>query len=569
MRIRGLVVLCLLWAAGLVPVAAQVIADPWEGLSVEAVRIEWAGGERPPGDEATVDDGVRRTVDLYPGAQFRALRLDWALSRLRKKPGIADAQAALAPGTRGGVIVTLRLSVAEAGTAPRAAAPTLPTLFQDDTSLLKLKFMAASLAYGNNNAWYGQPNAFLGANPLANNPAGRGWSPWLEGAVELGIQGITPIGAHSAAAPGVFVYGSLSYLYSGSSGTELFTDEPRSYGGIEDAYAGIVFGRSWDDGSRLVLNLSAGRQPFKLADGMLIRITAGNGFDRAALQLNPRWAADNLLLAEGRYNALKLQAFRLDPDELPQTDTRTIIYGANLETGLGGTQQFGLTWLHVPQSDYGYYTPTATGTRAGLQVADLRYAWLPVPPGTSGPFARAELGYQINNANSFPMRAWAGYAELGYSVQPWPGQPTFSWRLSAFSGDNQATATYERWDPLLSGGTPEEWVQGINHYKLFQDSNVIAHRLQARFQPTPTTELVPQAWYFGADTTNNLGGTLSTLSGTALGWELNLTAKYYPTRHLYVQAAVAATFPLNGVKGAVNASLSPWLSAMVMARINY
>ena len=46
--------------------------------------------------------------------------------------------------------------------------------------------------------------------------------------------------------------------------------------------------------------------------------------------------------------------------------------------------------------------------RAGLQVADLRYAWLPVPPGTSGPFARAELGYQINNANSFPMRAWAG-----------------------------------------------------------------------------------------------------------------------------------------------------------------
>jgi hypothetical protein len=53
--------------------------------------------------------------------------------------------------------------------------------------------MAAGLAYGNHNAWYGQPNAFLGANPLANNPAGRGWSPWLEGAVELGIQGIDPL----------------------------------------------------------------------------------------------------------------------------------------------------------------------------------------------------------------------------------------------------------------------------------------------------------------------------------------------------------------------------------------
>jgi hypothetical protein len=560
----------LAWLACATPVTAQVIADPWEGLNVEAVRIEWQGGLRPPGDETTVDDRVRRTIDLYPGSQLRSLLLDWGLGRLRGLPGVAAASANLAPGTRGGVVVTLRLSAADADAVPRPqAAPALPVLAQDDSSLLKLKFMAAGLAYGNHNAWYGQPDAFVGANPLADNPAGRGWSPWLEGAIELGLQGITPLGPHSAAAPGVFVYGSLSYLFSGSSGTELFTDEPRSHGGIEDAYAGIVFGRSWDDGSRLVVNLSAGRQAFKLADGMLIRINAGNGFDRAALQLNPRWAADSLLLAEARYNRLKLQAFRLDPDELPQIDSRTIIYGANLETGLGGAHQFGVTWLHVPQSAYAYYTATATGTRAGLQVADLRYAWLPVPPGTSGPFARAELAYQSNRANSFPMRAWAGYGELGCTVQAWPGQPTFSWRLSAFSGDDPATATYERWDPLLSGGTPEEWVQGINHYKMFQDSNIVAHRLQARLRPTPTTELVPQAWYFKADTANNLGGTLSTLSGTALGWELNLTAKYFPTRHLYFQAAVAATFPLDGVKAAVNGSLSPWLSAMLMARINY
>ena len=47
-----------------------------------------------------------------------------------------------------------------------------------------------------------------------------------------------------------------------------------------------------------LLDTDAGRQPFQIADGMLIRLTAGNGFERAALQLNPRWAADNLLLAE-------------------------------------------------------------------------------------------------------------------------------------------------------------------------------------------------------------------------------------------------------------------------------
>jgi hypothetical protein len=45
---------------------------------------------------------------------------------------------------------------------------------------------------------------------------------------------------------------------------------------------------------------------------------------------------------------------------------------------------------------------------------------------------------------------------------------------------------------------------------MFQDSNVVApQRFQAKLQPSPTTEIVPQVWLFGADQTSNLGGTLS------------------------------------------------------------
>jgi hypothetical protein len=317
-----------------------------------------------------------------------------------------------------------------------------------------------------------------------------------------------------------------------------------------------------------VINLSGGRQPFQIADGMLIRITAANGFDRAALQLNPRWAADSLFLAQARYNTTKFEAFRLAPDELAAIDTHTVIAGANLETGLGTPHQLGLTYLTVPRSDYGWYTTTAQGTRQGLQVADVRYYWTPAI-GASGPYAKTELALQWNDRNAFPMRAWGGYVEAGYTFNEALWRPTLSYRLSGFSGDNPATRTYERWDPLLSGGTGEEWVQGLNHYKLFQDTNLIAHRLQAILRPAPQWELVPQAWLFQAQQLNNIGGTTSTLAGHLLGYEVNLTVKYFMSRNVMFQSGLALTVPLSGVSRAVAGTTRPWFSAMSLARISF
>ena len=543
-------------------VAAQMIGDPWQGLRIDAVRITLIPEPESRTTRAAVEDRVRRALDLFPGTAFRNLLLDWGLGKLKSQSWVGDVEAELVPGDAGGVVIEVKVTVSD-GAKASARTPAFPNLQQSADSLVKLKLVASSLVYANDNAWYGQPSAFVGANPLASHPSGAGWAPWAEGATEVGIQGIGPITSS------FYAYGSLSWLQSGSVGNELFTNEPRTYGGLEDAYAGVIFGKAWDDGSRLVFNLSAGRQPFQIADGMLIRITAGNGFDRAALQLNPRWAADNLLLAEARYNTWRIQAFQLDPDELPAVDSRTIINGVNLDAGLGTARSWSLTWLSVPQSDYGYYMRAATGTRAGLNVIDTRCSWMPTVTGQTGPYAKAEVGYQTNHANRFPMRAWAGYVEGGYTLAGRRLSPSVSYRLSYFSGDNPATTTYERWDPLLSGGTPEEWVQGINHYKLFQDSNIIAQRIQVRLRPSQTTEVVPQVWLFTVDQTNNLGGTLAQLAGNTLGWELNLTGKYYPTRHLYFQGSIAITSPLSGVVGAVDGQLAPWVSAMLLARINY
>ncbi|TFU06652.1 hypothetical protein EUV02_04590 [Polymorphobacter arshaanensis] len=542
---------------------AQVGPDPWEDLRIETVRIALVNAPEDPGERSALEDSARKALGLFPGSGFRNLLLDWGLGRVSGLARIADAKATLEPGTMGGVIINVTVTVREGKVATAPPAPGFPYFRRTADSVLKLKAVAATLAYANHNAWYAQPDAFLGANPLADGPSGAGWSAWGEGAYEMGVQGIGPL------TPSIYVYGSLSYMFTESGGAELFTSQTRSYGAVEDAYGGVVFGKTWDDGRRLVVNLSAGRQPFKIADGMLIRITAGNGFDRAGLQLNPRWAADMLYLAEARYNNIKVAVFHFNPDELPPIDSQTLVNGINVETGLGTDKQFGLTYLHVPQSGYGYYTPTSSGTRAGLNVFDLRFYWQPTLTSQSGPYFRTEVAHQRNNDNVFEMRAWGGYVEAGCTATRWAWSPTLSYRLSYFSGDDPTTPTYERWDPLFSGGTPEEWVQGINHYKMFQDSNVIAQRLQARMRPGPRAEFVPQLWLFTADQTNNIGGTLSTLAGKPLGWEINGTFKYFPTRNIYIQSGVAATFPLSGVSDAIAAPLSPWFSAMAMARFSF
>jgi hypothetical protein len=346
----------------------------------------------------------------------------------------------------------------------------------------------------------------------------------------------------------------------------LFTDLTRSYTAIEDAYIGIVGGNTSASGNRLAFNLSAGRQRFTLANALLIANTAANGDERAALQANARWASDLLALGQLSYNDTKLEVFYVDPDELPVIDTNTRIGGINLETlPLPGLMLAG-SYLSSPQSDYSYFGPTGNviGTRQGLETVDLRFTWA-APGNLPGPFFGGEIARQTNR--NFSMKASAAYVEAGYTFANTAWTPSVGYRLSYFSGDDPATATYERWDPLLSGGNGEQWVQGSNHFKVVQDSNVIAHRIQARMRPTPKIEIVPQLWAFYADSLNNIGGNpaLTFLGDTEYGYEANVTVKWFASRNLYVHGMLAYTVPGEAVELALD-DPGDWFGLMFFLR---
>ena len=277
---------------------------------------------------------------------------------------------------------------------------------------------------------------------------------------------------------------------------------------------------------------------------------------------------DFLALMQFKYNETKIELFQIDPDELPILDTHTKINGINIEDSSLPSLSLAASYLTVPTSDAGYFLPDGSRlSREGLRVTDVRARWQPKPTGLTGPYIAAEYARQSNE--NFPMRATGYYGELGYAFAEKKWSPTFSYRYSRFSGDDPDTPDrFERWDPLLSGGNGEQFVQGVNHFKVVQIGNVAAQRYQLRLRPNPKLEFLPQFWIFKADSVLNLGGNpaLSFLDSTDYGREFNITVKYFHSLNLYLHGQIAVTYPGEAVKAALSGTQETWWSTMFFAR---
>lgn len=571
-RVLGLALMILVGPLAANPGLAQTPSSD-EGRLVESIDIVLANPSADAAANDRVIDAIRRNIGLFPGASFNRAELEIAIARASRQATVASAELEVSPGRSGGVALTINATLsdqilrADRGYLVSGDTKDLPILYDSEGTIIVGKLETLTMLYGNVDAWYGRPDLFLNGNPLASgNMAGSGASGWGEGFIHTGLYGLTPIGDD------IYAYGGLSGIVSGSAGTELFTDESRAHFGVEDAYVGLVGGQTYDSGDRLVWNASVGRKRYAIADSMIIGNTASNGDERAALQSNPRWAADMLVLGQLRYNNSLFELFYLDPDELPVVDSRTRMVGLNVETPVGGGFKLGGSYIRVLESSSSYFAQTAPIPttaklgRKGLEVFNARIRW-DQPNGDF--FGNAEFALQRND--NFDMHATALAAEFGYQFSEIAWQPVVSYRYAQFSGDDPATARFERWDPLLSGGNGEQWVQGINHFKVFQDSNLIAHRLQLRLRPTPMVELVPQFWVFRADSATNLGGNpaLSSLGSKELGYEANLTAKWFISPKVMLQGHVAATFPGDAVKQATSGGADTWWSAMAFLRVAF
>jgi hypothetical protein len=174
-----------------------------------------------------------------------------------------------------------------------------------------------------------------------------------------------------------------------------------------------------------------------------------------------------------------------------------------------------------------------------------------------GLWLESEMAHQTN-AN-FPMSAWAGYGLIGYLAQDLPWTPSISYRFAAFTGDNPATAAYERFDTLYSAGL-DEWLQGITSNKVLSQANRQTHRIRLNVNPTESTSLTLDWYLHRAGQLNNRGGNpaLSQLASDDLGQEWQFVLRTPLSQHLCFVAVASIALPGAAIRAAAAGPVKPW-----------
>lgn len=543
----------------------------YEGERIVGIKFDYKGLPSNASDALNIKGQVQQVFRIYPGTGYSSFMSSYYISQMNLLPQVALAELHTRQSSESGVDLFIHVTIDTAKIAATTRQSifsnirTFPTIYNSGRTFLTLKFASSEMMYSNNNAWFGQPVAMTAGNPLATSPVGAGYTGWLEGFASAGLYGLVKI----IPSINLNIYGGANYLASFSLGPELFTSKSRIYGDLEEAYFGLIGGGRTAAGHTYRYNILYGRKQFVLGDGFLIINTSMNGDNRAALQLNPRWAAKNLFQAGFVWDRLFVEIFRLQPNELPILRSETVINGVNLELGNKERMVIGASFLQVPKSDFRYYLPSGEiYSRRGLQVYNLR-VFKNTPLGGSGLFFKAEGAYERNP--HFAMSAWAGYGEVGWSFSKSKTAPALSYRFAYFSGDNASSSSYNRFDALYTGGNGEQWVQGSNMYKIVQNSNEMSHRVQVVFNPLRKMQIVGQLWLFYAPSLTNLGGNpaLSQLKSKFYGSEINLTVKYFHSRNWYFHLNTAYTIPGGAIRDNLPGTVKDWFCLSVFARYSF
>ncbi len=302
----------------------------------------------------------------------------------------------------------------------------------------------------------------------------------------------------------------------------------------------------------------------------------------------PRRAWQSTAIARFSSGRLAADAFRLDFNEITDSDPDTTLWGGKLELGLSNApseDKLGIAYLNVSESTMPYISAPLTiieNGRQGTQAINPYLRLRPFPQSLPGLYAALEGAYEWNNR--IDLAAWGMSAEVGHQWRKAPLMPRLSYAFRQYSGDNPATATLERFDPLFYDGGVYAFSLGSNAALTFYNTNVLTHRL-ARSLSASTRDLFTLSyWRVNAAQLNSplqfgqggrivdLGGQPVLISGVPaqhLSNDLYLEYVRVLMVNAYLTLGVGVSFPGEGLDAAAGRRLDTWLGGLVSVTVKF
>ncbi|MEM9291698.1 MAG: alginate export family protein [Acidobacteriota bacterium] len=406
---------------------------------------------------------------------------------------------------------------------------------------------------------------------------------WLEGYVKPGVSFERQLDS------GATFYGKLSAVGSYTLGIDAFDTGDTGDVTLEELHLGLRGG----DAEGLSWDVSLGPRELKLGTGMLISNGASSGFERGALKFGPRKAWERAIIARLAGSGTSGTLFFVDPNERPATDGDNELAGFDLRHDVSQQQYLGVTYVNVLNSTSAY--PRAApeglgapevipGAREGLNTLNVYGSAKPFRGSLETVFLAAELAHQWNDENGLDLEAWGGRVQAGFTWKDAAWTPTLIYGYQFFSGDDPETATLERFDPLYYEGSPSAWSTGSKSSMTFINSNVIAHSLTLRLQPTQRDTLTLRYAHIRADELRSpiqfgqatrldvVGATGNVVSGVTdaeLSDDIFVEYNRIINRNTYLTAGAAISLPGKGIETTVVGDTPDWTGVFINIVVNY
>lgn len=528
-----------------------------EGLPLALVFLDLKGSSGQADGDAAARRQIEAVLGMGPGTPFSGQAAVLAIQRLRALRFVKSATYRLFDSDRPGHVVlafTIELGTKDETDLRKGvltgSTGDFPILYQDDRSLLRLQLNGGFGFYSDFNPWFGNAGAFTSTSPIALDPASGDSASWFEHSVEYGLAGITRIEDSP-----VWVYAESTIITSTSTGQDLFRSDSREMTRLEDLYGGFVIGSPDSDWSG---NISAGRQNWQLNDGFLFsRFAAGaNAGPYPALYLNPRTAYEMTGLAQVKWKDLRLEGFYVDPAEIDFLDSNSAYAGTNLAYTSAKGVEGSLIYYGSPESDTIFPSPSGPIPREGMKTFDARLGSANLF-GIDGLELFGEHAWQTHHDVDWDASAY--YLRTGYTLANAPWKPNLSYRYASFSGDNPATATYERFDAQLSSGL-DTWVQGVNSKKVVSNSNLDSHRIRLNVVPRDDLSFTLDYFWLLAD---------EAPGASDYAQELNLGMRWAISKNLYFLGVAGIGFPGDNLRERAGGGLNDWTTVQTSLFINF